>query len=56
MIILANGKTNEVAQRTDDTEALWIRLGELPATTGLADEAARRVPGRALRAAAAEQA
>ncbi len=34
MIILANGKTNEVAQRTDDTEVLWVRLGELPDATG----------------------
>ncbi len=34
VIILANGKTNEVSQRTDDTEALWLRLGELPDATG----------------------
>ena len=34
LIILANGKTNEVAQRTDDTGALWVRLGELPGATG----------------------
>ena len=34
MIIVANGKTNEFPQRTDDTEALWVRLGELPDATG----------------------
>ena len=34
MIILANGKTNEVSQRTDDTGALWVRLDELPGATG----------------------
>ncbi len=34
MIILSNGKTNEVAARTDDTETLWVRLGELPKATG----------------------
>ena len=34
MIILANGKTNEVSQRTDATDALWVRLGELPGATG----------------------
>ena len=34
MIILSNGKTTEAAQRTDDTETLWVRLGELPAATG----------------------
>ena len=32
MIILANGKTNEVAQRGEDAETLWVRLDELPAT------------------------
>ena len=34
MIILANGKTTEIAQRTDDTEHLWVRVGELPRATG----------------------
>ena len=34
MIILANGKTNEVSQRTDATGALWVRLDELPGATG----------------------
>ena len=34
MIILANGKTSEIARRTDDTERLWVRLGELPRATG----------------------
>ena len=34
MIILANGKTNEVSQRTDATEALWVRINELPGATG----------------------
>jgi len=34
VIILSDGKTNEVAQRTDDTETLWVRLNELPDTTG----------------------
>lgn len=34
MIILANGKTSEVAQRTDDTGNLWVRIGELPRATG----------------------
>ena len=34
MIILSNGKTQEVAQRTDDTETLWVRLGELSDATG----------------------
>ena len=34
MIILANGKTNEVAKRTDADGTLWIRLGDLPGTTG----------------------
>ncbi len=34
MIILANGKTNEVAQRTDDTGDLWVRIDELPRATG----------------------
>ena len=34
VIILANGKTNEFAQRTGDTEALWVRLGERPDATG----------------------
>ena len=34
MIILANGKTNEVSQRTDAAEALWLRLDELPGATG----------------------
>ena len=34
VIILANGKTNEVSQRTDDTGALWVRLGDLPDATG----------------------
>ena len=33
VIIVANGKTNEFPQRTDDTEALWVRLGELPDAT-----------------------
>ena len=30
VIILANGKTNEVSQRTDATKALWVRIGEHP--------------------------
>ena len=34
MIILANGRTNRVSRRTGDTEALWVRLNELPDTTG----------------------
>ena len=34
LIILANGKTNEVSQRTDAMGALWVRLGELPGATG----------------------
>ena len=34
MIILANGKTNEVSRRTDATGALWVRLDELPGATG----------------------
>ena len=34
MIILANGKTAEVAQRTDADGTLWIRLHELPEATG----------------------
>ncbi|MCQ3804081.1 MAG: peroxiredoxin family protein [Acidimicrobiia bacterium] len=34
MIILANGKTKEVAQRSDDTENLWVRIGDLPRATG----------------------
>ena len=34
VIILANGKTNEVSQRTDATGALWVRIGELPGATG----------------------
>ena len=33
VIIIANGKTNGFLQRTDDTEALWVRLGELPDAT-----------------------
>lgn len=36
MIILANGKTNEVSQRTDDTGALWVRLDELSGDSGRA--------------------
>ena len=34
MIILANGNTTEIAQRTDDAERLWVRVGELPGATG----------------------
>ena len=34
MIILANGKTNEISRRTDATGALWVRLDELPGATG----------------------
>ena len=34
MIILANGKTREVAERADDTGALWVRLNELAGATG----------------------
>ncbi len=34
MIILANGKTTEVPHRTDDTESLWVRIGDLPRATG----------------------
>ena len=34
MIILANGKTTEVAQRTDASEDLWVRMDELPGATG----------------------
>ena len=34
MIILANGKTTEVAQRTDATGDLWVRLDEVPGATG----------------------
>ncbi|MYJ34769.1 MAG: hypothetical protein F4071_02350, partial [Acidimicrobiaceae bacterium] len=34
MIILSDGKTNEVAQRTDANGALWVRLNELPDATG----------------------
>ena len=34
MKIIANGKTSEVAQRTDHADALWVRLGELPDATG----------------------
>ena len=34
MIILANGKTNEVTQRTDAQGALWVRIDELPGATG----------------------
>ena len=34
MIILANGKTTEVAQRTDANGTLWVRLHELPEATG----------------------
>ena len=34
MIILANGQTSEVAQRTEHTEKLWVRIGELPRATG----------------------
>ena len=34
LIILANGKTNEVSQRTDATDALWVRLDELRGATG----------------------
>ncbi len=34
MIILANGKTGEFPQRTDDAEKLWVRIGDLPRATG----------------------
>ena len=34
MIILANGRTGEFAQRTDDTEKLWVRIDDLPRATG----------------------
>ena len=34
MIILSDGKTTEISQRTDDTEALWVRLNELTDATG----------------------
>ena len=34
MIILANDKTNEVAQRTDEAQELWVRLDELEVATG----------------------
>jgi len=34
VIIIANGKTKGFLQRSDDTEALWVRLGELPEATG----------------------
>ncbi len=34
MIILANGKTTEVARRTDATGVLWVRMDELPGATG----------------------
>ena len=34
MIILANGKTNEVAQRTDASGDLWVRMDDLPRATG----------------------
>ena len=34
MIILANGKTKEIFQRTDTTDALWVRMDELAAATG----------------------
>ena len=34
MIILANGNTTEIAQRTDAAERLWVRVGELPGATG----------------------
>ncbi|MXX01297.1 MAG: redoxin domain-containing protein [Acidimicrobiia bacterium] len=34
VIILANGKMTKVAQRTDDTERLWVRVVDLPGATG----------------------
>ncbi|MXY77448.1 MAG: hypothetical protein F4Y40_10290, partial [Acidimicrobiia bacterium] len=34
MIILMNGKTNQVARRTDPAGALWVRMDELPRATG----------------------
>ncbi len=34
MIILANGQTEEFIQRSDDTEKLWVRIGDLPRATG----------------------
>ena len=34
MIILANGKTTDVAQRTEATVDLWVRMDELPGATG----------------------
>ena len=34
MIILSDGKTSEVAQRSDADGTLWLRLNELPGATG----------------------
>ena len=34
MIILANGRTKEVTQRTDANGGLWVRIDELPGATG----------------------
>ena len=34
MLILVNGRTNEVSQRADADGALWVRLDELPGATG----------------------
>ncbi len=34
MIILANDKMSDIAQRTDDTSLLWVRIDQLNAATG----------------------
>ena len=34
MIILANGKTTEVARRSDASGTLWVRMDDLPGATG----------------------
>ena len=34
MIVIANDKTSSVAARSDDTEYLWVRVGELAEATG----------------------
>ncbi len=34
MIILANDKTSDISQRTDDTQELWVRVDELRGATG----------------------
>ena len=56
MIILAHGKTKEVAERTDDTGALWVRLNELADATGWQMKPQGACLGELWRAAAGRQA